>query len=312
MASSDALTHPADGTPAVYTVANVVGRLDDARAFAFDSLVLKLLPFLPGEHLRTTTVCLPGWVVNNLRFLACDLPQLAATQRFLATAYILYLMLTDRAASWVFAQLGALRMFETTHLPHCLRAALVTARGAAATDGCPRLPSTATSESLPPANLADLRRVLGHTSCPEALADPTADVHLLVERLMAALTLFGGVPSPSDTLLSATETVGGVSLAQTCTTAFDETALTQEELHLNLDEIADVFNSFPETLLPKQNLLRRKTLDVISADTGICICLDAPGGTGKNKRSMPSSLGSSQNHLKLLVPPLQVASQPFF
>eukprot|EP00965_Chrysotila_dentata_P067600 2237191-Pleurochrysis_carterae.AAC.1 len=61
-----------------------------------------------------------------------------------------------------------------------------------------------TTDSLPLADLADFRRVLGDTAAPQTVHSPAASIHLTAERLRAALTSFSNVPSPSTALLAAT------------------------------------------------------------------------------------------------------------
>eukprot|EP00965_Chrysotila_dentata_P142816 4719714-Pleurochrysis_carterae.AAC.1 len=61
-----------------------------------------------------------------------------------------------------------------------------------------------TADALPLADLADFRRVLGDTASSQTMRSPSAGVHLMAERLRAALTSFSNVPSPSTALLAAT------------------------------------------------------------------------------------------------------------
>eukprot|EP00965_Chrysotila_dentata_P172632 5696979-Pleurochrysis_carterae.AAC.1 len=127
---------PAPLIPAAYTVSQVPDRTDDARSLDITSPVRTALPFLPSKALSHTTNCLPGWVVTHMCLLACEFSSLATTQQYLAESSLLYLSLTDQAASRILAQLGKLHAFDAIIEAHSLRATFVQARSRASLEGC--------------------------------------------------------------------------------------------------------------------------------------------------------------------------------
>eukprot|EP00965_Chrysotila_dentata_P077584 2560175-Pleurochrysis_carterae.AAC.1 len=136
MSAHAILMPPVPLIPAAYTESQVPDRIDDARASETTSPVRTALPFLPWEAMSHTTNCLPGWVITHVCLLACEFSSLATTQQYLAESSLLYLSLTDQAASRILAQLGKLHAFDSIIEAYSLRATFIQARARASSEGC--------------------------------------------------------------------------------------------------------------------------------------------------------------------------------